>query len=101
MTHRLFHDDAYRRECATQVRAVRRAADGRDEVALEATVFYPASGGQPADAGTIAGLPVADVREEGGEIWHALVPDPGAAPLAPGQAVEAVIDWARRFDHMQ
>ncbi|MDR7421845.1 MAG: alanyl-tRNA editing protein [Armatimonadota bacterium] len=101
MTHRLFHDDAYRRECATQVRAVRRAADGRDEVALEATVFYPASGGQPADAGTIAGLPVADVREEGGEIWHALAPDPGAAPLAPGQAVEAVIDWARRFDHMQ
>jgi len=101
VTIRLFHDDAYRRECATHVRAVRRAADGRDEVALEATVFYPASGGQPADCGTIAGVPVADVREEDGEIWHALDPNPGAPPLVPGQPVVAVIDWERRYDHMQ
>jgi len=45
--------------------------------------------------GTIAGIRVLDVTDEGERIAHRL-----AAPL-PADAAECAIDWSRRFDHMQ
>lgn len=96
MTARLYHDDAYRRECATVVTG-ERDVDGRPAIALADTVFYAAAGGQLPDRGVIAGFDVIDVREEGGEIWHVLE---GPAPRI-GDRVSGVIDWDRRFDHMQ
>jgi alanyl-tRNA synthetase len=66
-------------------------------VALDQTVFYPASGGQPPDRGTINGTPVADVREDDGDIWHVLQ----GPVMEAGARVTAAIDWDRRFDHMQ
>lgn len=64
---------------------------------LDRTAFYPTSGGQPHDLGTLNGIPVLEVLEDDNEqIVHTL-----AAPLAPGATVEGIIDPARRFDHMQ
>jgi alanyl-tRNA synthetase len=104
MTARLYHFDAYRRECATVVTG-ERDAGGRRAVALAETVFYAAGGGQLSDRGVIAGVDVVDVRDEDGEIWHVLGgPAPGAADApAPrsGDRVSVFIDWNRRFDHMQ
>lgn len=104
MTVRLYHRDAYQRECATVVTR-ERDAGGRPAIALADTVFYAAGGGQPSDRGVIAGVDVIDVREEDGEIWHVLGgPAPGAADTpAPrsGDRVSGAIDWNRRFDHMQ
>jgi len=68
---------------------------GRPFAALEDTVFYPEGGGQPCDLGTLNGIAVVDVQKRAGEIHHYL-----AAPLAEGPA-SLVLDWARRFDHMQ
>lgn len=68
---------------------------GRDYVVLADTVLYPEGGGQPADHGTVGGVPVLDVRRDGGEIRHVLG---GAAPTG---TVVVELDWARRFDHMQ
>ena len=63
---------------------------------LDRTAFYPEGGGQPADHGTLGGIPVLDVQEQHDEIVHTL-----SQPLTPGQTVEGVVDWDRRFDHMQ
>jgi alanyl-tRNA synthetase len=68
---------------------------GHRYVVLADTILYPEGGGQPADRGTIGGVPVLDVRKVGGEVRHFL-----AAPVPPGR-VTAELDWARRFDHMQ
>jgi alanyl-tRNA synthetase len=101
MTIRLFHHDAYLRDCTTRVRAHRPAGAGRWALALAETVFYPAAGGQPSDRGVIAELPVVEVREEEGEIWHLLEVAPGAPVPSPGDVVTAAIEWERRYDHMQ
>jgi len=92
MTERLYYSDSYLRSFGAQVLEV--AADGLT-VYLDRTAFYPASGGQPADTGSIAGRAVVDVVDEGERIAHRL-----NAPLAAG-AADCAIDWERRFDHMQ
>ena len=70
-------------------------ADGHPFVVLADTVLFPEGGGQPADRGTVGGVAVVDVRRVDGAIRHVL-----AGP-APSGAVTVVLDWARRFDHMQ
>src|SRR4051812_48113734 len=71
--------------------------DGRVEVVLDRTAFYPSSGGQPFDTGSLDGVAVTDVIDrDSGEIAHVV-----AAPIPVGQRVRGTIDWARRFDHMQ
>jgi alanyl-tRNA synthetase len=91
-TERLYYRDSYLAEFRAAV--VELGEDGR-RVYLDRTAFYPASGGQPYDLGTIAGASVLDVIEEGERIAHIT-----AAPVPPGE-VDCRIDWARRFDHMQ
>ena len=71
------------------------AAPNGFKVYLDRTAFYPASGGQPADFGTIAGLEVLDVVDEGEEIAHLLRQAP------QGESVTGKIAWPGRFDHMQ
>lgn len=63
---------------------------------LDKTVFYPEGGGQPADRGTINGLPLLDVREHDGDILHIVSIDNAAQP-AIGPA-NLVLDAARRND---
>ncbi|MBK5188157.1 MAG: alanyl-tRNA editing protein, partial [Gemmatimonadaceae bacterium] len=93
MTERLYYTDAYLR--AFDARIVDRASDGRT-IYLDRTAFYPTSGGQLFDTGTIAGIAVTDVVDEGERIAHLL-----AAPAPASDVVHGDIDWARRFDHMQ
>jgi len=75
---------------ATVERVDRPATDGPGPaVVLDETYFYAESGGQPADRGTLAGVPVADVRAEDGTVVHRLAAD---ADLTPGDPVGGVID---------
>jgi alanyl-tRNA synthetase len=92
MTQRLYYDDCYLQEFRANV--VETAEEGR-RVYLDRTAFYPTSGGQPFDRGTLGGAAVREVVDEDGRIAHLL-----EAPLAAGE-VEARIDWERRYDHMQ
>ena len=92
MTTRLYYSDSYRTEF--DARVVERADDGR-RVYLDRTAFYPTSGGQPHDIGTLGGAPVRDVIDEGERIAHVV-----DAPITD-DAVTGRIDWPRRFDHMQ
>jgi len=84
---------------------------GRFAVTLDRTAFYPTSGGQPFDTGTLvassaagegasasaASARVTDVLElEDGRIDHLT-----DRPLPAGARVHGVVDEARRRDHMQ
>ncbi len=96
MTDRLYYEDSYLTEFdAVVMRAQER--DGRAIVALDRSAFYPTSGGQPFDTGTLNGARVTDVFvDENGEVWHEV-----DAPISVGEAVHGRIDWPRRWDHMQ
>jgi alanyl-tRNA synthetase len=103
MTDRLYYTDPYRRECDATIERVERL-DVRTAIVLDRTVFYPTSGGQPFDTGTLGFLHVVDVIDrEDGTIAHVVNANPGAAQdvAAAGHIVHATIDWPRRFDHMQ
>lgn len=94
-----FQTDPYRRSIETDVVAAEPGgtAGGGWRVVLADTVLYPEGGGQPADRGTVAEVPVLDVRREGERVVHVL-----AGPLPEGaRTVRVAVDWARRFDHMQ
>eukprot|EP00976_Prorocentrum_cordatum_P023349 475680-Prorocentrum_minimum.AAC.6 len=66
------------------------------QVTLSETVLYPEGGGQPCDWGTINGICVRGVETKGDVVLHKC-----AEPLPVGSQVEVVVDWNRRFDHMQ
>src|SRR5689334_8509021 len=93
MTERLYYTDSYLAEFRSRV--VDRSPDG-SRVYLDRTAFYPTSGGQLFDTGSIAGAAVMDVVDEGDRIAHVL-----SGPVAPPDEVDCRIDWRRRFDHMQ
>ncbi len=97
MNKRLYYDDSLLLAFDAVVTGAREH-EGRPAVTLDRTAFYPTSGGQPYDVGTLGGAAVVDVieEEETGEILHVL-----DTPLAEGAAVKGAIDRARRLDHMQ
>lgn len=96
MTKRLYYHDSYLRQFEAQVIRIEPAGADRFHVFLDQTAFYPTSGGQPNDVGTLDGVAVQDVLEtENEEIVHV------TAQAPPGERVHGVIDWGRRFDHMQ
>jgi alanyl-tRNA synthetase len=97
MTERLYYTDAYCRQFSARVTG-RLTWDGQPAVVLDRTAFYPASGGQPADQGTLGGAAVPDVVvRDDGAVVHIL-----ARPLPDGvREIAGEIDWPRRFDHMQ
>lgn len=95
ITNRLYYDNAYLTAFDATVIAVREK-DGACEVALDQSAFYPTSGGQPYDTGTLNDRHVTDVTVEDNVVWHRI---DGA--LQTGDPVHGEIDWPRRFDHMQ
>ncbi len=96
MTERLYYDDAYLTEFDGAVLECAER-DGAYHVRMDRSAFYPTSGGQPFDTGTLDRSRVVDVYVDAdAEVWH--VTD---APLQVGAVVHGVIDWPRRFEHMQ
>ena len=101
MTDRLYLADSHLSSCTATVTACHGTADGYD-LELDRSVFFPNAGGQPSDTGTFTlpdggtvAITGADELDDGTLFHHA------TAPVAPGTAVTAAIDWDRRFDLMQ
>lgn len=94
MTERLYYNDCYLAEF--DARVIEAGPEGT-RIVLDQTAFYPTSGGQPFDTGMLNGVPVTAVEEDqDGRVVHLL-----ASPLPACTEVHGVIDWPRRFDHMQ
>ena len=96
MKNRSYYTDSYTTEFSAVVTETLKE-DGVNFIILDHTYFYPTSGGQPFDTGTINGIQVTEVgvRKEDGAILHTLESRPQT------QEVAAVVNWDRRFDHMQ
>jgi alanyl-tRNA synthetase len=92
MTERLYYHDSYLRNF--QARVIDTADEGR-RIYLDRTAFYPASGGQPFDLGSLNDVNVVEVVDEGERVAHLL-----ERPVLAGD-VHGLIDWPRRYDHMQ
>ncbi|HAK73821.1 MAG TPA: alanyl-tRNA editing protein [Sporomusaceae bacterium] len=95
VTDLLFQNNSYIRQFQSRIKKTITLPNGNVGVVLEHTAFYPEGGGQPSDKGQINGIPVNDVYSEGSDIIHVM------SDLPQAGAVEAAIDWSRRFDHMQ
>ena len=95
-------DDCYMKEFEATVRSVSQ----EKFVVLDKTAFYPNSGGQPHDTGTLTRLSdgavfrVVYVGKFGGEISHEVEPPKGKM-LKPGDKVRGGIDWERRHKLMR
>ncbi len=100
MTEPLFRKDAYAREGSGVITKI--TSEGG--IVMNGSVFYPTSGGQPGDSGTL--------RWDGGEIEIAtavkgqgddivLVPaEPVGLPSVGQDAVQS-LNWERRYRHMR
>ncbi len=100
MTELLYLRDAYLDRFDATVVAVRAAGDGHEHpaLALDRTAFYPTGGGQPHDIGTLAGLPVTEVRKDGDTVWHSVAGDD--LPTV-GATVSGTVDFERRHRLMR
>ncbi len=97
-TKLLYHTNSFTYECTATVVAV----EG-DEIALDATVFYPGGGGQMADRGMISWnnqqeqAGVIAMSKRGETVWHTL----DCPPPAVGTEVVGTIDWDFRYQMMR
>ena len=100
MTELLFRSDAYAREATGKVTAITEEGG----IVLDGSLFYPTSGGQPGDSGSL--------RWKGGEIEIAtavkgegdtivLIPAEPAGLPSVGTTVTQVLNWDRRYRHMR
>lgn len=110
MVERLYYADPFLRSFTARVVEIHELSRAESQsiwqIALDRTAFYPTSGGQPHDTGTLTAtsrsgavleIPVIAAEEdEHGEVWHHT-----PKPLLAGTEVTGEIDWPRRFDHMQ
>ena len=97
-TKLLYHENSYTFECTAKVVAV----EG-DEIALDATIFFPGGGGQMPDRGTIAwnnyhneGTVIA-LNKRDDVVWHTL----DYLPPSVGTEVVGTIDWDFRYRMMR
>jgi alanyl-tRNA synthetase len=72
--------------------------DGRSEVVLDRTCFYPGGGGQPCDTGILDGARVLESAWRGEQIVH--VVQPALPESALGSTVHGEVDAERRSDFM-
>ena len=98
MTRRIYYEDAYQLEFCGEVTAVERDESGHPLVQLDCSSFYPESGGQMSDRGSLGGFAVLEVFERDGEVLHRLEVE---AMVSVGEVLDGAVDATRRAHHRQ
>ncbi|MFA5178009.1 MAG: alanyl-tRNA editing protein [Candidatus Paceibacterota bacterium] len=94
MTKRIYWENPYQTTFSAKVEKV----EGKN-VWLDQTCFYPESGGQAGDTGTINGQKVIDTKfDQDKNVFHIMENE---TTLKTGDSVEGVIDWERRYKIMK
>jgi alanyl-tRNA synthetase len=97
MTERLYYHDSS--VLAFTARVTGLKTDGKmTRVCLDRSAFYPTSGGQLFDIGTLGDTAVTEVIEENGEVIHILRQTPS---FRVGDQIDGRVDAMRRRDNMQ
>ncbi len=100
MTELLFRNDAYCREATGVITAI--TSEGG--IVLDRSVFYPTSGGQPGDSGTLSWkggtLDIATAVKGQGDDVVLLPAEPAPLP-AIGHEVSQKLNWDRRYRLMR
>jgi len=91
----LYLKEAYLKEFDSAVEDV----DGK-YVRLKETAFYPSSGGQPSDRGTLIGKEEYEVVDVG-KVDEKIVHELSRAGLRVGDRIHGIIDWGRRHRLMR
>ena len=94
-TEKLYDKDSHIKDFTAQVLDCREN-DGKYEIILDRTAFFPEGGGQPADTGKIGNNTISDVQIIDGEIVHY---SDGAIEI--GTTVSCSLNWDQRFRRMQ
>lgn len=93
-TQKLFYKDPYLCEAECEVEDIIEK-DGKYEIILKSTPFYPEGGGQPSDIGYMDGIKVEYVYEKDDVIYHVMYSKPN------NRIVYCKADLDRRIDHNQ
>lgn len=107
---KLYETDSFLKECTATVTDL-RIIDGRCEIALDRSIFFPEGGGQYADRGWIyvgkitssgseTALEVIDGQEYPEGIYYTINGQINDS-IRPGQEVLCKLDWQLRFSRMQ
>ncbi len=95
MTERLFDKDS--KLCSFDAEVIScDLTDGKYEILLDKTAFFPNEGGQTSDVGALGDAKVENVVERAGKIFHVC-----DAPLTVGSTVHGEIDFSHRYYNMQ
>ena len=97
MQELFYYQDVMMKEFNANIQSQQTDVAGRKYIVLDNTAFYPTGGGQPHDTGMLNDVKVIDVEKVDDEIRHYV------NELLPkgSTKVHGVVDWPRRFDHMQ
>lgn len=95
MTVKLYDNDSFLQEFTATVKECGKTDEGY-KILLDKTAFFPTSGGQTGDKGTLSGVRVYETVIEGEEIYHLT-----KEPLEKGSEVSGKIDFYERFIKMQ
>lgn len=95
-TNELYYDDPYIKEFDARVLSVEKRDNNIFSVVLDQTAFFPESGGQVSDIGTINGKKVKHVSIKEGIIYHQV-----EGALSENDEVHGILDFDFRFSNMQ
>ena len=95
MTEKIYYSNAYVKEFDSEILSVTPTSNGKFDVVLLATAFFPEEGGQSSDTGFIGSARVIHAYEENLVVHHITDTHPGEG------SVHCSLDFDERFDKMQ